>query len=86
MNLSCSIHSCSIHRRSIAVDRAVSTEVGQGLNQRTDSIECPNCGQVPLTGGSDATLSFVQPKPGHEKKIAHFTLIRMLGFGTFNAV
>lgn len=78
--------SCPSCRHPIAVDRDVSTEGGQGLDLTIDSVECPNCGQVPLAGGPDATLSFVQPKPGQEKKIAHFTLIRMLGVGGFGAV
>ncbi len=78
--------SCPSCRHPIAVDRDASTEGGQGLDLTIDSVECPNCGQVPLAGGPDATLSFVQPKPGQEKKIAHFTLIRMLGVGGFGAV
>lgn len=78
--------SCPSCRHPIAVNRDVSTDVGHELDLTIDSVECPNCGQVPLAGGPDATLSFVQPKPDQTKKIAHFTLIRILGVGGFGAV
>lgn len=78
--------SCPSCRHPIAVNRDVSTDGGHELDLTIDSVECPNCGQVPLAGGPDATLSFVQPKPDQIKKIAHFTLIRMLGVGGFGAV
>ena len=78
--------SCPSCRHPIAVNRDVSTDGGHELDLTIDSVECPNCGQVPLAGGPDATLSFVQPKPDQARKIAHFTLIRMLGVGGFGAV
>jgi serine/threonine protein kinase len=78
--------SCPSCRHPIAVNRDVSTDGGHELDLTIDSVECPNCGQVPLAGGPDATLSFVQPKPEQTKKIAHFTLIRLLGVGGFGAV
>tara|TARA_R110002072_G_scaffold146075_1_gene292810 strand:+ start:77737 stop:80778 length:3042 start_codon:yes stop_codon:yes gene_type:complete len=68
------------------MNRDVSTGGGHELELTIDSIECPNCGQVPLAGGPDATLSFVQPKRDQVKKIAHFSLIRMLGVGGFGVV
>ena len=78
--------SCPSCRHPIAVNRDVSTDGGHELDLTIDSIECPNCGQVPLVGGPDATLSFVQPRRDQTKKIAHFSLIRMLGIGGFGVV
>lgn len=78
--------SCPSCRHPIAVNRDVSTDGGHELDLTIDSVECPNCGQVSLAGAPDATLSFVQPKPDQTKKIAHFTLIRMLVVGGFGAV
>lgn len=78
--------SCPSCRHPISLNRDVSTEHGQDLSQTIDSVECPNCGQVPLAGGIDATLSFVQPTAGESKSIAHFTLTRLLGVGGFGVV
>ncbi|MGZ0171495.1 MAG: serine/threonine-protein kinase [Planctomycetales bacterium] len=78
--------SCPSCRHPIAVNRDVSTEGGHELDLTIDSGECPNCGLVPLVGGPDATLSFIQPKPDQPKTIAHFTLIRMLDAGGFGTV
>ena len=78
--------SCPSCRHPIALNRDVSTDGGHELDLTIDSVECPNCGQVPLVGGPDATLSFVQPKRDQSKKIAHFSLIRMLGVGGFGVV
>lgn len=78
--------SCPSCRHPIAINRDVSTDGGHELDLTIDSVECPNCGQVPLVGGPDATLSFAQRKPDQPKKIAHFTLIRMLGIGGFGVV
>lgn len=78
--------SCPSCRHPIALNRDVSTEAGHDLANTIDSIECPNCGQVPLPGGIDATLSYAQPKSDQPRTIAHFTLTRMLGIGGFGVV
>lgn len=78
--------SCPSCRHPISLNRDASTEGGHDFSNTIDSVECPNCGQVPLPGGIDATLSFVQPLNDQPKTIAHFTLIRILGVGGFGVV
>ena len=78
--------SCPSCRHPIVLHRDASTEGGQDFSHTIESVECPNCGQVPLAGGGDATLSFAQPTHDQPKKLAHFTLTRMLGVGGFGVV
>lgn len=79
--------SCPSCRHPIAFRRDASTE-GGGIGNTVESVECPNCGQVPLagcdaTGAFDPTVSYQQPE---KETVAHFTLIRVLGSGGFGTV
>jgi eukaryotic-like serine/threonine-protein kinase len=77
--------SCPSCRHPIPVKADASTG-DHALISTIASVECPNCGQVPVSLDTDLTVSYVQPENDASTVVAHFSLIRLLGCGGFGKV
>lgn len=77
--------SCPSCRHPIPLKYGSDTDDGENFSTIA-SVDCPNCGQVPVTRSADETLTFVRPDPKQPEDVAHFQLIRPLGGGSFGTV